>query len=47
MKVVAEASGGRVPFVIHSTVGEKGQTRHNTELIQRVRKAMENIAKNA
>jgi len=40
LKVVAEASGGRVSFVIHSTVGEKGQTRQNTELVQRVRKAV-------
>jgi multimeric flavodoxin WrbA len=37
LKVVAEASGGRVNFVIHSTVGEKGQTHQNKELIQRVR----------
>lgn len=37
LKVVAEASGGKVNFVIHSTVGEKGQVRQNKELIQRVR----------
>ena len=37
LKVVAEASGGKVDFVIHSTVGEKGQVRQNNELIQRVR----------
>ena len=36
LKVVAEASGGRVDFVIHSTVGEKGQARQNKELVQRV-----------
>ena len=39
LKVVAEASGGQVRFVIHSTVGEKGQTHQNTELVQRVREA--------
>ena len=39
LKVVAEASGGQTAFVIHSTVGEKRQTRQNAELIQRVRKA--------
>jgi len=39
LKVVAEASGGQIAFVIHSTVGEKGQTRQNTELIQGVRQA--------
>lgn len=39
LKVVAEASGGQVIFVVHSSVGEKGQTRENTELIQQVRKA--------
>jgi len=43
MKVVAEASGGRVAFVIHSTVGEKGQTMQNVDLIQRVRKAAQAI----
>ena len=37
LKVVAEASGGQIAFVIHSTVGAAGQTRQNTELIQRVR----------
>ncbi len=37
LKVVAEASEGRVDFVIHSTVGEKGQVRQNKERIQRVR----------
>ena len=37
LKVVAEASGGRVDFVIHSTVGEKGQALQNKELVQRVR----------
>jgi hypothetical protein len=37
--VVAGASGGQIAFVIHSTVGEKGQTRQNTELIQRSRQA--------
>jgi len=37
LKVVAEASGGKVSFVIHSTVGEKGQVRQNKELIQRVK----------
>lgn len=39
LKVVAEASGGKIGFVIHSTVGEKGQTRQNTELVQRVRES--------
>lgn len=39
LEVVAKASGGQIAFVIHSTVGEKGQTRQNTELIQRVRQA--------
>ncbi len=39
LKVVAEASGGQVTFIIHSTVGEKGQARENVELVQRVRKA--------
>jgi multimeric flavodoxin WrbA len=39
LKVVAEASGGQVGFVVHATVGEKGTTRQNTELIQRVREA--------
>ena len=43
MKVVAEASGGSVAFVIHSTVGEKGQTMQNVDLIQRVRKAAKAI----
>jgi multimeric flavodoxin WrbA len=39
LKVVAEASGGKVDFVIHSTVGEKGQARQNKELVQRVRES--------
>ena len=37
LKVVAEASGGRVVFFIHSTVGDRGTTRQNSELIRRVR----------
>ena len=40
LKVVAEASGGTVPFVIHSTVGEKGQARQDEALVRRVRQAM-------
>lgn len=39
LKVVAEASGGKVGFVIHSTVGEKGQALQNKELVQRVRES--------
>lgn len=39
LEVVAEASGGKVKFVVHSTVGEKGQARQNTELVREVRKA--------
>ena len=39
LKVVAEASGGQVTFIIHSTVGDKGQARENVELVRRVRKA--------
>ena len=39
LKVVAEASGGKVAFVIHSTVGEKGTARQNAELVERVRVA--------
>ena len=37
LKVVAEASGGKVVSIIHSTVGDKGKTRQDTELVQRVR----------
>ena len=29
----------RLTFVIHSTVGEKGQARQNKELVQRVRES--------
>ena len=43
LKVVAEASGGRVDFAIHSTVGAKGKTRENAELVQQVRKAAKNL----
>ena len=39
MKVVAEASGGRVTSIIHSTVGEKGQARQDDKLVQKVREA--------
>jgi NAD(P)H-dependent FMN reductase len=39
LRVVAEATGGHVPFAIHSTVGEKGQARHDAGLVQRVRTA--------
>ncbi len=47
LKVVAEASGGQVTFIIHSTVGEKGQARENVELVQRVRKAAAMLQKRA
>ncbi|MBD3180997.1 hypothetical protein GF312_01825 [Candidatus Poribacteria bacterium] len=40
LKVVAEASGGNTAFVIHSTVGEKGKTRQNVDLIQKVQEAV-------
>ena len=40
LKVVAEACGGHVPFVIHKTVGEMGQARQDAELVGRVRTAM-------
>jgi len=40
LEVVAKSSGGRVAFVIHSTVGEKGTTRKNTELIRQVRESV-------
>jgi multimeric flavodoxin WrbA len=43
LKVVAEASGGHVLFVIHSTVGEKGQARQDAGLVQQVRKAMKTL----
>lgn len=43
LKVVAEASGGQVPFIIHSAVGEKGSTRQNIELVQQVRKAASSL----
>ena len=43
MKVVAEASGGKVPFVVHSTVGEKGQARQDKMLVQKVRKAVSKL----
>ena len=39
LEVVAEASGGTVPFAIHSTVGDKGTTRENVELVQEIRDA--------
>jgi multimeric flavodoxin WrbA len=39
LKVVAESSGAEVDFVIHSIVGEKGDTLKNDDLVQRVRKA--------
>ena len=39
LKVVAEASGGQVVSVIHSTVGEKGQARQDAALVKRVRDA--------
>ena len=40
LKIVAEASGGQVSFVIHSTVEGKGQARRDRELVGRVREAM-------
>jgi multimeric flavodoxin WrbA len=39
LKVVAEACGGHVAFVIHSTAEEKGQARQNRGLVRRVREA--------
>lgn len=43
LEVVAKSSGGRVAFVIHSTVGEKGTTREDTELIRRVRESVKTL----
>jgi multimeric flavodoxin WrbA len=40
LKVVAEACGGRVAFVIHSTAEEKGEARQKPVLVRRVREAM-------
>lgn len=40
MKVVAEACGGQVPFVIHGTAEKKGEALLNRELVNRVREAM-------
>lgn len=40
LKVVAEACGGRIAFLIHSTTGEKGQARQNRELVHQIREAM-------
>jgi multimeric flavodoxin WrbA len=40
LRVVAEACGGHVAFVIHSTAAERGQARQDTELVRRVREAM-------
>jgi len=39
LDIVATASGGTVPFAIHSTVGAKDTTRENVELVQKVRAA--------
>jgi NAD(P)H-dependent FMN reductase len=36
LKVVAEACGGHVHSVVHSTVGEKGQAAQDAGLVQRV-----------
>ena len=43
LEVVTKSSGGRVAFVIHSTVGEKGTTREDTELIRRVRESVKTL----
>ena len=43
LRVVAEACGGQVPFVIHSTGGEKGQARQDAGLVQRVREAAKTL----
>jgi NAD(P)H-dependent FMN reductase len=40
LKVVAEACGGHIAFVIHSTAEEKGEVKHNLKLVGRVREAM-------
>ncbi len=40
LEVVVKASGGRVAFVIHSTVGDKGTARENTELVRQVRQSV-------
>jgi len=37
LKVVAEASGGHVPFIIHSTVTGRGDARNDASLVGRVR----------
>ena len=39
LEVVAKSSGGSVAFIVHSTVGKKGTTRQNTELIKAVRES--------
>lgn len=43
LKVVAESRGGYVPFVVHSTVGKKGQAAQDAALVQRVRRAAETL----
>jgi hypothetical protein len=43
LKVVAEASGGHVHFVVHSTVGKKGQAGQDAGLVQRVREATKTL----
>jgi multimeric flavodoxin WrbA len=43
LEVVAKSSGGRVVFVMHSTVGEMGTTRENTELIGQVRESVSKL----
>jgi multimeric flavodoxin WrbA len=47
LKIVVEASGGQVAFVIHSTVEGKGQARQDRELVERVRKEMVTLRKKA
>ena len=37
LKVVAEASGGHVPIIIHSTVTGRGDARNDASLVERVR----------
>lgn len=43
LEVVAKSSGGRVAFVVHSTVGEKGTTRENAELVRQVRDSVSRL----
>ncbi len=43
LEVVAKSSGGSVAFVIHSTVGEKGSAREDTELLRRVRESVKTL----